>query len=154
VVDGAEVRVAQGRRRFRFLLEALEGAGVVDLSADLEGDLAVEARVGGEVDGAHAALTELAHDPVSAELFRQANTLHGRHRRTPGYAMCEGIMSILPSRRVNATLSSRSAEPRRTGARVPLGSRHLQQRRAVIRPHPFAVLIVDRDATIPPSGRW
>src|SRR5947207_555584 len=65
-------------------VEALDQLGT-DLGAEaghLEGDLAPEHGVLGQVDGTHAALPELPEDAVAAELLRQRGGSHGA--RSPG----------------------------------------------------------------------
>ena len=57
VVEGADVRVAQPRRRFRFALEALTASRAVEhmLRQDLDCDRAAQSRVLGAIDLAHSA---------------------------------------------------------------------------------------------------
>ena len=68
VVDADDVRVAEAGGGPRLALEALDELLVtgVTLVQDLQGDLAAELLVLGQVDLGHAAGAELAHDPVAA----------------------------------------------------------------------------------------
>ena len=69
LVDCADVRVVQGRGGLRLLQEPLLGrlvAGQVRRQ-ELDGDLALQARVVGRVDDPHAAVAEFGADRVRAE---------------------------------------------------------------------------------------
>ena len=69
LVDGADVRMIEGRRGLGFLQEPLLGglvAGQIRWQ-QLNGDLALEAGILREVDDAHAALAQLGPDLVRAE---------------------------------------------------------------------------------------
>ena len=69
IVERADVRVSEGRDRARFALESLAElrVGGKDARENLDGDGAVESRVAGPVDLAHAAGAERRHDFVRAE---------------------------------------------------------------------------------------
>ena len=66
VVDRADVRVIQRRRRARLALKALRGRRVARQLGrqELDGDLPAEANILGAVDDAHAAAAKLLEDPV------------------------------------------------------------------------------------------
>ena len=66
VVDGADVRMIQGRGRLRLTLEALAGCRVfeVGLGKELQGHMAVKACVLGLVDDAHAPAAQFLDDAV------------------------------------------------------------------------------------------
>jgi len=65
-VDGADVRVLEGRRRLGLLDEAPPRLGVFGQlrRQELEGDGALQASVLGPEDHTHAARTQLLDDPV------------------------------------------------------------------------------------------
>ena len=73
VVDGADVRMVQRRRRAGFAAEALERLAILRrrVRQELEGDETAEPQVFGLVDDAHPALAELRDDAVSRQ--RAAN---------------------------------------------------------------------------------
>ncbi len=80
IVDGEDVRVVQGAGGARLLLEAAEMPGIGDLlGEDLDRDVALQARVTGAVDLAHAPRGEQLHDLVRAESRAGLK----RHRYTP-----------------------------------------------------------------------
>ena len=78
-MDGDDVRVLEGARRPRLLLEAADVLLVVPAGGeDLDGDVPVELQVVRDEDAAHPAATQLALDPVPiSEYFR----VHGFSRR-------------------------------------------------------------------------
>ncbi len=78
--DGGDVRVVQLGQQLRLALEAGEALLVLGEGGgeDLDGDLALQLRVGGAKDLAHAALAELAGNLVGAEASARGE---GRHLR-------------------------------------------------------------------------
>jgi hypothetical protein len=70
VVDGDDVGVREAGERLRLAEQSGVRAGAAAAAAEehLEGDLAIELRVVGGVDDAHAALTERAEHDVAADL--------------------------------------------------------------------------------------
>jgi hypothetical protein len=69
LVDGADVRMIQGRRSLGLVKESLLRrvvAGQVRRQ-ELDGDLTPQARVSGRIDDAHAAVPEFGEDVVGAE---------------------------------------------------------------------------------------
>src|SRR5437870_7133483 len=69
LVDGADVRMIQGRGSARFTLEPFEGLMVTGqlLRQKLQGDLTTQGQVFGIVDHAHAAATELFENAVMGD---------------------------------------------------------------------------------------
>src|SRR2546427_12031169 len=73
VIDAADVRMLNPGRDAGLAVEALDDVAVF-VGAEvrhLEGDAAAELAVLGEIDGAHAALAQLADDAVTAKLGGQ-----------------------------------------------------------------------------------
>jgi hypothetical protein len=83
LVDAADVGMAEGRGRLGLADEAGPDGRVRvgRLGQELEGDLAVEGGVLGQIDLAHAALAELAEDGVFAGDRPARSPLRGRGRR-------------------------------------------------------------------------
>jgi hypothetical protein len=68
LVDGGDAGMAQASQRHRFGAEAFEHVRVGDIRVqDLDGDLAVEGLVLGQVDGPHAAAADSLENPVLAD---------------------------------------------------------------------------------------
>ena len=69
LVDRADVLMIEGRGRLRLLQEPLLGGVVAGQvrGEELDGDLALQARVLGRVDDPHAAVTEFGEDRIRAE---------------------------------------------------------------------------------------
>jgi hypothetical protein len=68
VVDGKNVRVIERSSGFRLSLEACNVIGIGRrLRQRLERDVAIELEVFGKVHAAHAALADLANDPVVSD---------------------------------------------------------------------------------------
>ena len=68
-VDMRDVRMVERRQHLRFALEPREpfGIGGEQIRQDFDGDVAIELRVAGAVDLAHAALADQRDDFVDAE---------------------------------------------------------------------------------------
>jgi hypothetical protein len=66
VVDGTDVGMVEGRRRFGFAAKALERLAILSnvFRKEFEGDEAIEAGVFGLIDDAHAATTQLFNNAV------------------------------------------------------------------------------------------
>jgi hypothetical protein len=80
IVDGEDVRMVEGAGNPGLLLEAAEPLGIGDfLGENLDRDLALQARVTGAVDLAHAPRSEPPHDLVRAE----SKACLESHRYTP-----------------------------------------------------------------------
>ena len=111
-VDGGDVRDGSGRRRARLATQA-RGAGRVAASGRrnrLERHLPPEPRVLGEVDHAHAAGAEQAHDPVVAHGWPRRRA--GRDRPAPAVAT-GGLFQKSPAARVSCRAAT---APRRASA--------------------------------------
>ena len=69
-LDAGEVDVAERGKGLGLTLEAFEADGVLgeELRQFLDGDVAVEARVAGQVDNTHAAAADFADELVGADL--------------------------------------------------------------------------------------
>lgn len=81
IEDRADVGMAKCGSGAGFAIETFQDAGTIILSdvGDFEGDLAVEFRVQGKEDSAHAALTQLLEDTVAAQFFRDLSLLLAHH---------------------------------------------------------------------------
>jgi hypothetical protein len=68
-VDGGDIGMVDRREDLRFPFETKHAGGIVRkrLGQHLDGDVAIQLRVGGAVYGAHAAFAELGHDPVMCD---------------------------------------------------------------------------------------
>jgi hypothetical protein len=70
-VDRTEIGMPQRCRRLRLAAEAFHRLQIVGEMANLQRDVAVQARVTGQVDGPHATLAERAENAIRPELLRQ-----------------------------------------------------------------------------------
>ncbi len=98
VVDGDDVRVLQPRRQPRLALEALADVGVVD-AQHLDRDEAIDGRVEGQEQRAHAALAEALADAIAIDGLGQ---LHGVRvmSRAASRSDCAAVTSPASSRRL------------------------------------------------------
>src|SRR6516164_3695363 len=97
LMDGADIRMVEGRRSTRLTLEALERRPVARhvLRQELQGDSTAELGVFGLVDHAHSAATELLQDAVvrndladhtkSSSVLRSSKTDKSSFRASPYY---------------------------------------------------------------------
>jgi hypothetical protein len=112
VVDADDVRVRQPRHRPPLVEEALLGVGVGQAAAhDLDRDLAVERTLHRQIDGRHAARTELADEVVARNVERRC-----------GHAWMRGRLraAIIAPRPVAPTPGGRGGpRPRRDPGELP-----------------------------------
>src|SRR5262249_48037959 len=97
VVDGTEVRMVNGGGQAGLALEALQDwcPRASRKVRHLEGHLAAQPRILGQVDGAHAASAEFLEDAIAAELLRQV--LVWGHGDSIWLETCRAILSTFLS---------------------------------------------------------
>ena len=100
LVDGADVRMVQGGRSFRFALEAGEGLRVFCnvVGQEFERNEAAELHIFGFVDNTHAATAQLLDDAVVrdglADHVRRRSYVGNRQVNESGGVGCDPLGSI------------------------------------------------------------
>lgn len=127
VVDGADVRMVQRRRRSGLPLKPFERLAVARevFGKELERDAAAETRILGRIDNAHATRPECGDDSVSAD--RSARSDGQRcHCHPSKVRSCSRALSISASKRVAGlkTVGSKAATAPIRGLRNPFGPSH------------------------------